>query len=159
MSKTVDVTEISAVVAAIGVIVGVVFTVLELRNLVRTRQTDLVNNLYSSVKTKEYLEAWEKFATREITTDLSEYREKYGLVELNIVLTLYDQVGILLRRKLIDIGLVQEFFGSTVIEIWEKVKPLFDEEERRLGRPHMYQAIAYLYNEMKKREQQPQTKC
>jgi len=75
-----------------------------------------------------------------------------------MVLTLLDQAGVLLRRKLIDVGLVQEFFGSTVIDIWEKLKPLFEEEEKRTGKPHVYQAIEYLYNEMKKREQTLQAK-
>ncbi len=40
-----DIASISAVVAAGGVIVGVVFAVLELRNLVKTRQTDLALRL------------------------------------------------------------------------------------------------------------------
>jgi len=35
-----DIPSISAIVAAVGVIVGFVFTVLELRNLVKARQTD-----------------------------------------------------------------------------------------------------------------------
>jgi len=153
-----DIASISAIVAAVGVIIGVVFTVLQLRDLVRTRQTDIVNSLYSSVKSREYLEAWEKFSTRKITTDLLEYRKKYGYVELNMVLVILDQVGILLRRKLIDVGLVQDFFGSTVTEVWEKYKPLFEEEERRLGKPHVYQAIEYLYGEMKKRDQQSASK-
>jgi len=150
----VDIPEVSAVVAAAGVLIGVAYYILDMRNQKQVRQTELVNGLYSSVKTKEFLEAWEKLATREITTDLDEYRKKYGFVELNIVFTFFDQVGILLRRRLVDIGLVQDFFGSTVIETWGKFKPLFDEEEKRLGRPHVYQAIEYLYNEMKKREQQ-----
>jgi len=150
----IDIPEVSAVVAAAGVLIGVAYYILDMRNQKQVRQTELVNGLYSSVKTKEFLEAWEKLATREITTDLDEYRKKYGFVELNIVFTFFDQVGILLRRRLVDIGLVQDFFGSTVIETWGKFKPLFDEEEKRLGRPHVYQAIEYLYNEMKKREQQ-----
>jgi len=42
-----DIPSISVMVAAAGVIVGVVFTVLELRNLIKQRQTDLVTRLYS----------------------------------------------------------------------------------------------------------------
>jgi len=52
-----DIASISGIVTAISVIVGVVFAVLQLRDLVRTRQTEIVNSLYSSVRTKEYLEA------------------------------------------------------------------------------------------------------
>ena len=50
-----DVASVSAVVAAGGVIVGVIFAVLELRNLVKTRQTDLALRLYSQFGSKEFL--------------------------------------------------------------------------------------------------------
>ena len=149
----VDLTSISAMLAAIGVFVGVVFAILELRDLVRTRQTDLVTSIYSTVSTREYLEAWEKFRDREIT-DLNEYKKKHGLIELNIVMTRYDQIGALLRRKLIDVELVQDLFGPTAISIWEKLKKPILEDEKRLGKPHVWKAVEYLYNEMQKREQQ-----
>lgn len=151
-----DIPSISAVVAAVGVLVGVILTYLEIRSLVRTGKTDLVTGIYSTVSTREYLEAWEKLRDREIT-DLNEYKKEYGFVELNMVMTRFDQVGALLRRKLIDIELVQDLFGSTVISVWEKLKPLLEAEERRLGKPHVWKAAEYLYNEMKKREQQPAT--
>lgn len=37
-----DIPSILAIVAAVGVLIGVVLAVLELRNLVRQRQTDLI---------------------------------------------------------------------------------------------------------------------
>jgi hypothetical protein len=42
----VDVTEISAIVAAAGVLVGVVYYILDMRNQAKIRQTDLVMRLY-----------------------------------------------------------------------------------------------------------------
>jgi hypothetical protein len=150
-----DVTSISAIVAAAGVIIGVVLAVVELRNLVKQRQMESVNELYSSLKEREFIEAWDKFINRETTKDFDEYWKRYGLegsVEMQMVLNLIDQVGVLLRRKLIDLGIVQDLFGSTVIRTWEKVKPLFDESVKKTGKPHSYPALEYLYNEMKKRE-------
>ena len=85
-----------------------------------------------------------------------DYRKEYGLVEVNQVCSLYESVGVLLQRKLIDVELVQDLFGSTVTSIWEKLKPLYKEEERRLGKPHVWKAVEYLYNEMQKREQRLQ---
>ena len=55
-----DIPSISTIIAAIGVIIGVVLTVLEIRNLVDTRQTDLVIRLYSTFGSKEVQDAWEK---------------------------------------------------------------------------------------------------
>lgn len=61
---------VSGILAAIGVLVGVIFAVLELRNLVKTRQTDLVVRLYSTFGSKELQEAWEKIKTRECETSV-----------------------------------------------------------------------------------------
>ena len=152
-----DIALVSALVAAIGVTVGVTLAYLEIRSLVRTRKTDLVIGIYSSVGTREYLEAYEKFMSRE-ASDLDEYRRKYGFVEWNMVLIRLDLVGALLRRRLIDYELVQDLFGSNVITIWERtVKPLLEEREKRTGKPHIWGAVEYLYNEMQKREQTIQT--
>ncbi len=47
-----DIESISALVAAASVIVGVVLAYLEIKSLVRTRQTELVTSIYSSVSTR-----------------------------------------------------------------------------------------------------------
>jgi hypothetical protein len=48
-----DIPSISAIVAAAGVLVGVVIAVIELRNLVKQRQSDLVMRLYSDWGSEE----------------------------------------------------------------------------------------------------------
>jgi len=55
-----DIPSISAIVAATGVLIGVVLAVLELRNLVRQRQKDLVMRLYSEFRNKEFRRAMAK---------------------------------------------------------------------------------------------------
>jgi len=63
----VDITEISAIVAAAGVLVGVVFTVLQLRDLVKTRQSDLLMRMHLAFSSKEcvmQLSRWDQQTTR-----------------------------------------------------------------------------------------------
>ena len=149
----IDIASISAVLAAVGVTVGVVFTVMELRNLVKTRQTDLVVRIHSTVGSKDFLEAWEKFIDREMT-DYDSYKKKYGFVELNTLEGFFSGIGVLLRRKLIDIGLVGDFFSMEVKMYWDKLKPFAQEVRQIRKTPKAYSNIEYLYNEMQKREQQ-----
>jgi len=52
-----DITSISAMVAAAGVLVGVVYYILDIRHQTRIRQTDLVMRLYSTRGSKEFQEA------------------------------------------------------------------------------------------------------
>jgi len=53
---------VSGILAAIGVLVGVVFAVLQLRDLVRTRKTSLIIQLNPWLRTSamETLDAWMK---------------------------------------------------------------------------------------------------
>jgi len=155
----IDIASISALVAAIGVIVGVVFTVLELRNLVKTRQTELAISLYSQSSSKEMAEAVGKFMTTEYE-DYNEFVKKYGpvLSEKPVPMAFYmvgmffEGVGVLLHRKLVDIGIVADLFAVDIF--WEKMKPLAEGLRKEFNNPSVYEWGEYLYNELKKREQQ-----
>jgi len=154
-----DIPSISAIVAAIGVLLGVVFAALQLRNIVRTRQTDLVMRLYSAYGSKEFQEAWVETLRLEFK-DYHEYLKKYGATSqkpvytsVNMVAAFFEGIGILLRRGLIDIALVDELFSSDVIITWRKMKPLVEGWRQHFNRPQISEYFEYLYNEMQKREQ------
>ena len=147
-----DIPSISAIVAAVGVIVGVVLTILQLRDLVKTRQTDLVMRLYSTFGSKEFNEARRKIMAREYK-DYNDYEKKHGLSEIVQVGTFFEGIGVLLHRKLIDISLVDDLFSSAIKLLWEKVKPIYGEWRKRSNRPQLAEWFEYLYNEMQKREQ------
>ena len=147
-----DIPSISAVVAAVGVIVGVVFAVLQLRDLVKTRQTDLVMTLYSTFGSKEFQEQWAKFLSADYT-DYNDFVKMYGLTwpEIGIF---FEGVGVLLHRKLIDIGLVDDLFTGPIKITWEKSKHIVEDAKKQLNQPQWAEWFEYLYNEMQKREQQ-----
>jgi len=147
-----DVASISAVVAAGGVIIGVVFAVLQLRDLVKTRQTDLIVRLYSTFDSKEFLEAFEKVMAMEFK-DFDEALKKYGMsLPLHVGL-FFEQIGVLLHRKLIDIELVDDLFTSPIKQTWEKMEPLEKAARKYYNRPQIGEWFEYLYNEMQKRDQ------
>ena len=146
---------ISAVIAAVGVIVGVIFTVLELRNLVKTRQTDLVMRLYSTFGSQEFNEARWKIMAREYK-DFNDYEKKHGLSEIVQVGSFFEGIGVLLHRKLVDISLVDDLLSSAIKLSWDKMKPMYGEWRKRSNRPQLAEWFEYLYNEMQKREQRLQ---
>jgi len=157
----VDVTEISAVVAAAGVLVGVVYYVLDMRNQSRVRQTDLVYRLYSAFSGRELQEAYFTVMTLEFK-DYDDFMKKYAAVGVpavpNVqllaqVCKFFDGVGVLLHRRLADIELVDELFHTEVMRLWEKVQPIAEGRRKELNQQTMYQPFEYLYNELKKREQ------
>jgi len=153
----VDITEISAMVAAAGILVGVIYYILDIQNQAKLRKTDLVMRLYSAVGSPEFLEAWEIMRKREFT-DYETYEKKYGLSAYMQVSTLFEGVGILLNRRLIDNDLVDDLFSVHVSLAWERMKALIQEDRKQTDQPRTWEWFEYLYNEVKKREQMHQSK-
>ncbi|MCW3982312.1 MAG: hypothetical protein NWE81_04295, partial [Candidatus Bathyarchaeota archaeon] len=147
-----DIASISAIVAAFGVIVGVVFTVIELRNLIKQRQTDLVIRLYSTMGSTSFQEVWEKTRDRQYE-GFKSYVTKYGLREVNQIGIFFEGIGVLLHRKLIDIDLVDDLFTAPVKMQWESTKALVNDYRKERNLPTIFEYFEYLYKEMQKREQ------
>ena len=152
-----DIPSITGIVAAIGVIVGVVFAVVELRNLVKARQTDVVTGLYSIMSSKEFMEAWEKVRNRGEIKDVAKYRKKYGFVEVNILYMIWMELGVLAYKKLVDINLVYDLFSGPIKAVWSWLKFAIEDTRKEYNQPQYGWAIEYLYDEMQKREQRLQT--
>jgi len=157
----VGITEISAVVAAAGVLVGVVYYILDMRNQSRMRQTDLLMRLHTASTTKEMVEAALKFVSTDYK-DYDDFVEKYGSLysegEVQTAFIMIGQffegIGVLMKNRLADINQVNQLFA--VEAFWMKMKPLV-EGIRKQGSPKNYEWFEYLYNEMRKREQKLQS--
>ena len=157
----VDITEVSAIVAAAGVLIGVVFTVLQLRDLVKTRQTDLILRLQADWRCRELRESYVMVMNMKFKT-YEEFAEKYPLWSeigspdyraVTEVGSFFDGVGILLHRKLIDVEMVDELFGTSIKNAWEKLKPGIEGRRKEVN-PALRKWFEYAYNQVKKREQQ-----
>jgi hypothetical protein len=152
-----DIATISTVIAASSVVVGVVFAILQLRDLAKTRKTDLVMRLYSTFDSREFLEGFTKILTIEIK-DFNDYLKKYGMAEASEVFLFFEEVGILYMMKLIDLNLVNRLLGDPILMTWEKGKPLVEGFREYFHNPGIFWQFEYLYNEIRKRQQTlPQT--
>ena len=148
----VDITEISALVAAAGVLVGVAYYILDMRNQGRIRQTEIVTRLYSEFRSMEFQKAWNDVLTRE-AKDADDYVKKYGWEEFTSVGMFFEGIGILLARGLASIELVDDMFTSPIKWSWEKMKDYTMEVRKSRNAPEIFEWFEYLYNEMKKRQQ------
>jgi hypothetical protein len=151
----VDVQTVSIVVATTSVVVGVVFAILQLRGLVKTRQTDLIMRLYSRFGSEGFQRTWEEVLGRE-AKDLHDYEEKYGWAEWTAIGIFFEGLGVLLHRKLISIGLVDDLFSGPIKTTWEKMKDNIIEDRKEQSQPAIFEWFEYLYDEIEKREQKLQ---
>jgi len=151
-----DIASISAVVAGGGVIVGVVFAYLELRNLVIQRRTELLMNIYSRID-QEFASALERLRTRE-SMGYNEYATKYGLADIYHLGSVYEALGYLIHTKLVDKDLVCQTLSESTIMTWERIKPIVEDARKQLSQRKSGEYIPILawwenlYKEVKKRE-------
>jgi hypothetical protein len=154
----VDIQTVSIAVASASVTVAAFYYVWQIRHQTKTRQTDLVMRLYSTYYSKEFTEA----LTRYLNADFKNYDdfiEKYGTIPsenpvqiaFQMVGTFFEGVGELLHKKLIDIEIVEDLFAVELY--WTKTEPLI-KDLRKQFTPKLNEWFEYLYNEIKKREQQ-----
>jgi len=148
----VDIQTVSIVIASASVVAGVVYYALQLRHQIKQRQTDLLVRLFSTSGSKDWLEAWEKIRDREVL-DYDDYKEKYGFVELNEVFLFFEQLGRLVKKRLVDIDLLP-FAQGQVEATWEKMKLTIEGARKRFNEPKIGYGFEYLHNELNKREQQ-----
>ena len=118
-----DILSISAIVAAVSVVVGVIFAILQMRHATKTRYTGLIIQLNPALRTSinDLIEA-SKLLNLEFK-NYEEYAEKYGKPTSDKALVTlagyYDGLGFLLYKRLIDIDIIVcsggEIKGTTAI--------------------------------------------
>jgi hypothetical protein len=156
-----DIPSISAIVAAIGVVIGVVYYVTDMRHQTKIRKTDLLVRLYSTYTNNEFRDAFWKVMSLQVK-DYQDYVGQYGSLSQNdnpmnraffTVIGYYELVGVLLYRKLVDLVAVYDVFGSSgPIMIYEKIRPVVSGIRR--GEPTALLGFEYLCHELKRKEPQ-----
>ena len=149
------------VVAIFGVIAGFTYYVLTVRNQNRTRQAQLLMELYETYRSKEFREDVTKLRSQE-WTDFDDFWEKYG-EENNpdawntwiSVAAFFNGVGVLLKRNLIDIVLVEDLLSNVVFGSWSRMQvPLFGYRKwqtRSIIGQEILHGFEYLYEQLKQR--------
>ena len=149
----VDVQTVSIAIASASVVAGVIYYAFQIRHQNKIRQTDLVMKLYSQFNNLEFQKVWEEVLNRQ-AKDYDDYHNKYGLAEMTTVGMFFEGIGILLKRRLIGIELVDDMFTTPIKWTWEKTKDIILEARNVRNQPEILEWFEYLYNEMKKREQE-----
>ncbi len=156
----VDIQTVSIVIASAGVFVAAIYYVFQIRHQTRLRQTDLVMRLYSTFASEDHRTAGKKVIWINYE-DYDDYVKKYGApnseepipTAVDTVLYFYEEVCVLLSKKLVDIDLIDQLFGYNIMLVGNKVMPIIEEGRKRLNVPRFWTNFEYLYNEMKKIKQ------
>jgi len=121
----VDIIEISAMVAAAGVLVGVAYYILDVRNQTMLRKTELITRLYSHLYGSENVQRARKMVNSVTYKDYDDFVKKYGApnseepvpMAIALVLYVFEEAGVLLSKKLVDVDLIDQLMGESILRI------------------------------------------
>jgi hypothetical protein len=154
----VDIQTVSVAIASTSVVIVAIYYVFQIRHQTRLRQTDLVMRLYSTFGSKEFQDAWTRIESIEFK-NYDEYVKKCGSGDYVQCATFFEGIGVLLQKKLIDINLVDALFSIPLKYMYERMKPIIEGNKEQFHNPRVFEYFEYLYNEMKKREQELQSRA
>jgi hypothetical protein len=163
----VDIQTISIVIASAGVFAAAAYYIFQLRHQssmrqteIETRQANLFIQIYNYYYSEHFLSNESEIIFGWNWKDFDDFWQKYGpstnaeaFAKWDSVGTYFKGVGVLLKRKLIDLDLVDELMGTSIRLYWEKSSSIVKEIRARLW-PHAYEWLEYLYNELQKRDKQ-----
>ena len=136
-----------------GLLVGISYYILSLRNQNRARKTQLYLQLVNKFSQSDYIEAQGKFNDLEWSTaeDLIEdFRNLEGRKTIATLGNWYEGLGVLVRENLLDIRVVSLLLTGLVIQFWEKFIPVIDGAREAWESPRVFIEAEYLYNQLKK---------
>lgn len=157
MDQTFYLTLLNLSIAALGVAIPMFYYIINIRNLWKTRQAQLFMNIYQHFHQPEF---WNQYAEVIFLSDWDDYNDfwsKYGpdrkenFSQWMSFGTYFTGIAVLLKKKLIDIKLVDDLVGDYVIWVWRKLAPILSEVSERGGeQPKAAYWIEYLYDEIQK---------
>jgi hypothetical protein len=144
---------VSIMIAAASVVAATTFYSFQIRNQLRIRKTDLLMRLYATWDSLEFQRAFHTVYWADFHDYDSAMAVTGGERQLwTYLLSFYDQVGVLLRRNLIEYHLVDDLLGNSTRQLWAKAVPMISEARERYD-PRLYENFEYLYDEMTRRAQ------
>jgi hypothetical protein len=180
----VDVQTVTVVIAGISVIIGVINSILSSRQaakndqrMLETRQAQLFAQLHEWWRSRDAMRAYGnvRFVYREgLDVESDTYWDDWmkrvnvltnleGFIDCMSLWFFFEGVGVLVKKGLIDVELVEDLFSKRIIWFWENQMGLrrgnirhVDYLRQVMNDPTQYDSWEYLYNLMKQREKQQQ---
>jgi hypothetical protein len=142
---------LSVVIGLLAIAAAVTYYAYHLRAQTRLRKANLLMGLYAKLDTLEFQEAWHRIFWMVYADYDDAIRQLGGRHVGSFVFYFYDEVGVLLRHRLIDEGLAYDLFGNSLFQMWEKVEPIIAEARRRSDDPTIYENWQYVHDRLRAR--------
>ncbi|MHA1959051.1 MAG: DUF4760 domain-containing protein [Candidatus Thorarchaeota archaeon] len=136
----------SIIIASASVVVGVILAILQLRNQAKTRQAQIVVQLYAQFSDPKFLKNLVYVSGLPEEDKSEEGIESFVMTDEAVVsvLAFFGGVSVLVDRGLIDINLVADLLSTPIVLAWEAVEPHVIARRRILQRDQLWDWVEYL---------------
>ena len=145
--------QILGVVTPLVVVVGVIIALLQLRNQYRLRQIDTVMRLYSSFGQDAFVRHFNRVTNWNFET-YEAYLEKgteEDYVSLTVVTVFFEGMGLLLKRNLAPIDLLDDLLSGPILLAWPKARPIWVGFRAHYGVPAAAEWFEFLHDAIVRR--------
>jgi len=159
----------------VGILVGVFYYIITIRTNQRnqelaleTRQAQLFSQYHLYFNDKAFAKDRLDIRNYWEWEDYEDFNRKYGTASRDLdlysqwtsLLAYYEGLGVLVKRGLINIELVDDMMSGAITRYWEKHEGLIKEMREKANWPQIAEHIEYLYNHIKPivMEQHPELK-
>jgi len=143
------------VLTGLGLTASILYYTMTLRNQNKTRQTQLFMQIHSALQSPEIQKNFYEILNQEWETP-EEYMTKYGpktnpdaYSKRAHIALIFENVGILLSRGLVDITLVRDMMTGGIIMFYEKLEPVIKYVREEENNPTWNEWVEYLYKQIK----------
>lgn len=145
--------QILDILTPIVAIVGVVLALLEFHNQSRLRQFDTVMRLFTAFGEETFQEHYRRVTTWEFDNyeTFKKTAAEKDHVSLMIVSIFYENMGLLYKRKLAPLELLDDLNSAPIINSWKKVKPVWFGLRTEYDQPQWVEYYEMLAEDMIKR--------
>ena len=142
-----DLKELLAIVTPLAVAVGVIIALLQLRNNYRLRQIDTVMRLYSHFGDDSFVRHFSRVTNWDYGTyeDYLARRTDDDYISLTVVTVFFEALGLLLKRRLAPLDLIDDLLSGPIILAWPKVEPIWVGFRAQYGVPAAAEWFEYLH--------------
>jgi hypothetical protein len=157
-----DMTFLLNIAETVGILVGILIALFQLRRIQATGETELetrqaslfmqiYDHFYDLDFVKRQLEIW-----KWNWSDYDDFVKKYEFDTnpesgslLFSVGTYFEGIGVLVKRNLIDPCIVDDLISGLVMRTWDKFEPVIRETRRRLNWPQYFEFFEHLNDEIR----------
>ena len=120
-----------------------------------TRQVQMFMTISDTRSSPEFQKLIYRVTFIDKWDDLDDYFMKYGpennldgYSEHAYVWQLYDTIGFLLKKKVIDVSFLDDLLKTSVLVAWRKFEPVIKANRERSSRHKLWNQFEYLANEI-----------